>query len=205
MLFVIDDEVLETRCDGMILVLDVNLERAQRGMTNVSTPHHLAIILRPQRDVTAIMQRVEAISRLHKFLNSGALLLRHPRLRFGRRKFGLVFKPLFISRVCIRAKISIRPDHSITKDQQQLIVLQQLAREGSVLNRVVSLQLKRAENLVHADSNVVGVVVAIAHKGKDFRLAWRLPGTLGCEERTGGKPAADSSPSRNSFGSLVHV
>jgi hypothetical protein len=48
-------------------------------------------------------------------------------------------------------------------------------------------------------------MVTIAHKGKDFRLAWRLPGTLSCEERTGGKPSTDGPPSRNSFGSLVHV
>src|SRR3978361_1763691 len=45
MLLVVDDEILETRGNRMIVVLDVNLERTQRGMTYVGSTHHLTIVL----------------------------------------------------------------------------------------------------------------------------------------------------------------
>src|SRR5690349_25114156 len=46
MLLVVDYEVFDTRGNRMIVVLDINLERTQRGMTHVSSAHDLPIIFR---------------------------------------------------------------------------------------------------------------------------------------------------------------
>src|ERR1700749_810192 len=45
MLLVVDDEILDTRGDGMVVVLDVNLKRRQRWVTHVSSAHHVTIVL----------------------------------------------------------------------------------------------------------------------------------------------------------------
>src|SRR3954451_6337580 len=128
MLFVIDRKVLNSLGNRMLVLGGPDAKRAEWRMADVGSSHHLAIILRTQGDVAAIVKGIETVSRLHEVSDGCALLLFHPHLGFRRSKLVAVLQVLLIARICVGSKVPSRPDHAIPETKKELIVLQQLRR-----------------------------------------------------------------------------
>jgi len=115
-LFVVDNKVAHSLSDRVLIPRRLHPERPERRMSNVCAPHHLPIVLRGERDVAAVVERIKSIAGSHEILDRRALIFCHPHCRF--RISGPSWKILqvpLVVRVGVGTEIPVWPDHSVTK------------------------------------------------------------------------------------------
>ncbi len=120
------------------------------------------------------MKGIKAVTLRDEVFNGIALFFCDPvlRLRVGERLRR--FKVCLISGICIRAKVSVRPDHAISKDKKHLVLFQHFCRNLGVVDRVVDRDLEFAEDLVETHSNVVRIVKTVAYQSEPHAVSPRV-------------------------------
>jgi len=115
-----------------------------------------------------------------------ALRLGHPGDGLCRGKIIRIFEIGFIVEIGVRPQVAAWPDHPVAKHQEKLIGLQKRRRQRAIVHCVIYGDAKLPENLVEADADIVGIVIAVAHQRERARPDLRDRGRTG---KTGGHAA----------------
>ena len=157
--------------DRMFVLSRPDPKGAQRRMTDKSSAHYFTIVFATERDVAGIMQRVQPVARVDKFLDSRTLLFRHPRDGLTVGKIGSILQVLRIIRPRIRTEVAARPILALAQNEKNLVVLKQIRSNLVVFHGVVDGNVQLFEYGVKADTNVVGVVMPVPDKCQYAGLA----------------------------------
>ena len=168
-LLVCDDEVADALRDGVVWILYPDLERADGRVADIRSTKHVAEIRIGQTDVSDVVQEQRRPAILHEGANGLALLRLHPELRLRCRLWcGRVERELRTTGrdppgVGGLVGIAVGPDHSVAKNNEQLVAVERLG----VQHRGFVAEVHRDTHLLldgtsQADADVIGVMVAVA-------------------------------------------
>src|SRR3954451_4439257 len=72
-LLIVDHERFQALSNGMPFSGGAHPKWPQRGMTDISSAHHVPVVFGAQRNMTRIVKSIEAITSRHEFFDGGAL------------------------------------------------------------------------------------------------------------------------------------